>query len=252
MEKYLEYIKNIFFKLRYCFLGCKININGYDIYLDELLRRWKIDSELPALAIIKKIIKEEDVFIDIGAGFGLHTLYVANFIKKEERVYTFEPLESNIRLLKRNIALNKLGKCITVIPTTLSNQTNNTLDFYIPRSKRNVCMVGSLAALHRQGISIKVRNMRLDDYWQNINKKIGLIKIDVEGAELEVLKGAREILSRYKPSLLIEVHGQFLNQFQASIDILEQFLKSYGYKQEQKIEGYSFNSSYFQALFLPK
>jgi hypothetical protein len=96
---------------------------------------------------------------------------------------------------------------------------------------------------------IEVANTRLDDYWNQIDREVKLIKIDVEGAELEVLRGAEKLLKRWKPKLLIEVHGFALPSFGTSVNELRNFLGNLGY-QEHRLESENFrDEEYFQALY---
>ncbi len=133
------------------------------------------------------------------------------------------------------------------MPKSLSNSPETSVTFYIPPEE--VAVTAALQPYSENVQTIKVANVRLDDYWDTINMPVKLIKIDVEGAELEVLRGAEKLLAQCKPVLLIEVHGFALPNFNASVKDLRNFLREHGY-QERLLEGeHCRGEEYFHALY---
>jgi FkbM family methyltransferase len=182
----------------------------------------------------------------VGANFGLHTLHAAKQVGKQGFVFAFEPVPTNLKLLRRNIELNNVRHQVLIVPSAVSNQSDPTLSFYVPNEE--VPVTASLGATE-QSHSIQVANVRLDDYWKMVNQPIHLIKIDVEGAELEVLRGAKDVLQKWRPSLLIEVHGFALPAFGGSVEELQSFLTTLGY-QEHRLESEHFSGKdYYQAIY---
>lgn len=240
-------LRNLVFKLRYGFKGVPVQIADQTIRLDESLRRWNMETELAAYQILRESLNPGDVFIDIGANFGLHTLYAAQLVNHQGHVFAFEPVPSNLTLLQKNVTLNGVQHQVKIVPQALSNSSASFLTFYLPSEK--VAVTASLRPNSDNRKTIQVANSRLDDFWSNINLPVQLIKIDVEGAEVEVLRGAENVLKQWHPKLLIEVHGFALPNFGTSVNELRDFLKHLGY-QERLLEGEQFHTEhYFQALY---
>ena len=97
--------------------------------------------------------------------------------------------------------------------------------------------------------TISVANVRLDNMFGPESAKIGLIKIDVEGAELEVLRGAEEMLKRCMPKLIIEVHGFALPKFGSTVAEFRQFLADLGYEESIIWSDKKKTDDYFQAIY---
>jgi len=238
-------LRNGFFKLKYGFRGIPRTIAGHPIRLDESLRRWNLEGEAAAAAVIQSCLHPGSVFVDIGANFGLHTIHAAKQVGEQGFVFAFEPVLRNLKLLQRNIALNHIQHQSFVVSAAVSNQSQPTLEFHIPTDE--IAVTASLNPTANTQ-TVQVSNVRLEDYWQRIHLPIHLIKIDVEGAELEVLRGAETLLQRWHPQLLIEVHGFALPDFGASVEALQTFLSNLGY-QENRLETDYFETDYFQALY---
>lgn len=245
----LPSFKDSLFKLRYGFKGVPVQIGQQKIRLDESLRRWDISSEAAIHRILSEYLAPGNIFIDIGANFGLHTLYAAKLVEPQGYVFAFEPVPTNLNLLRKNVALNDIQEQVKIVPKALSNSTELFLDFYLPSEP--VAVTASLSAESTQSqVAIQVANVRLDDFWSQIELPVHLIKIDVEGAELEVLRGAEQLLRQWHPPLLIEVHGFALPNFGASVEALRAFLTDLNYH-ETLLEGEQFQGErYFQALYL--
>ncbi|HBE20261.1 MAG TPA: hypothetical protein DEG17_07890 [Cyanobacteria bacterium UBA11149] len=243
----LRSLRDLFFKVRYGFKGVPFKIGDKTIRLDESLRRWNIASESGVHQILADYLQPGDIFIDIGANFGLHSLYAAQLVGNKGHVFAFEPVPATLKLLKVNIELNDLYQQVTIVPKSLSNSPETSVTFYIPPEE--VAVTAALQPYSENVQTIKVANVRLDDYWDTINMPVKLIKIDVEGAELEVLRGAEKLLAQCKPVLLIEVHGFALPNFNASVKDLRNFLREHGY-QERLLEGeHCRGEEYFHALY---
>jgi len=248
VKQFTSQIKNFLFKLRYGFKGVPFVIEEETIRLDESLRRWDINAEAEIHHLLGQYLQPNDVFVDIGANFGLHTVYAAKLVGEQGRVFAFEPVDNHLNLLHKNLDLSHVRERVEIVSSALSNSAESSLTFYLP-PEEEIAVTASLSAESENLEAIKVSNARLDDYWSDIDRQIKLIKIDVEGAELEVLRGAEELLRRWKPKLLIEVHGFALPSFGTSVQEFRKFLADLGY-QENRLESEIFRGEeYFQALY---
>lgn len=145
------------------------------------------------LKIMNDILRDGDTtFIDIGANIGLMSLHAAKILDGSGKVLSFEPLTSSYDILLQNIILNNMGNIEAV--NIAIGSTNGTVDIFdnISINRGSSCLIKPNHTESSHRISIK----RLDDYLEEhrITSNIGCIKIDVEGWEFEVLKGANTTL----------------------------------------------------------
>lgn len=153
----------------------------------------------PLISIIfLKILNDnkEDIFIDIGSNIGYYCL-LCN--KSAKDIHAFEPLEQNYDILNKNLKINNIDNVI--LNKKIISPTKNKMSFSYGTSR--ICEKGN----------IYVDNIILDEYYLNNNiKKIKLIKIDVEGHEIEVLKTMNNILSnKISQYIFIEVTNHTFN-----------------------------------------
>lgn len=180
--------------------------------------------------LIKDKLKSGDIFIDVGAYIdGWHSLVAAKRVGNQGKVYTFEPHPIYYQRLSQNVKLNKF-KNIKLEQVAVSNKIG-LKTFYVAENLSSFYRKHIVGYNNKQK-PIKVKTTTLDHYIQtNKIDKINLVKVDVECAEMEVLKGARKLLSRKNaPDLLIEVVDTYLKIAGSSEKEVLQFLRSFGYK----------------------
>lgn len=155
--------------------------------------------EIDILEELKNYIPKNAVILDIGANIGNHTIYFAkrcNALK----VYSFEPIHETFNILKKNIEINNIGNIVELYNLGLSDK--NTMGDILKYSMHNI---GATKITHNINGNLKLN--KLDNI--NIDEdRIDFIKIDVEGHEINLLRGAENTLSKYKPSIFIEVFDE--------------------------------------------
>jgi len=154
--------------------------------------------------VVLKLLKPGSTFIDVGANIGDFSLLAASVIGNEGKVLAFEPEAANCQWVKRNIELNG-HKNVEVFQLALSDS-----DGEAPLYLGGRCDYHSLLKdqREREAGAITVKTRTLDSLLEERGQfRVDMIKVDVEGAELEVLKGARETLRRNPHVvLLLELH----------------------------------------------
>jgi FkbM family methyltransferase len=144
-----------------------------------------------------------DVVIDCGGCWGDAALYFANEIGPKGQVYSFEFVPENISVFKENVSLNKsFSKIIKLIERPLwdNSFTELYLDAAGPGSSVNDITT------NRDSTS-KVQSTCIDEEVRNMDvQSVDFIKMDIEGAEIHALNGARETLMKYKPKLAIALY----------------------------------------------
>jgi FkbM family methyltransferase len=150
--------------------------------------------------VVEETVRPDDVAIDIGANIGYFTLLCARRVGSGGRVYSFEPEPDNFDLLTRNVALNKYSN-VTLEKKAVSDRAGDAR-FYLSASNPG------MHALHPQaspGVEIQVETITLDDYFSARDRRVDVIKMDIEGAELGALRGMEGLLhDNRRISLLTE------------------------------------------------
>ena len=184
-------------------------------------------TEPAVQAALQERLRPGDVLYDIGANVGFFTVLAARLVGPGGRVVAFEPLPENVAALNHNIALNQLDN-VTVIDAAVGAATGTaglvladepTWARLSPRAgeagsapparETNGRAGGSGAPAAPSPAAIEVRLVSVDELLAaGALPPPTLVKIDVEGAELEVVRGMRATLRRHRPVLLCEMHGK--------------------------------------------
>ncbi len=246
METTITLLKDYLFRLRYGFKGVPQAVSGYEFRLDESLRRWKIEDEKELQDAIIENLKAGDTFIDIGANFGLHTLLGCLLATHKGRVLAVEPIPQNIALLTKNIHLNAFDEFCQIGEVALVNDPE--LTSVLMTAGEDIAPDASIVKQASQN-TINVKARTLDALVEEYKLTPSLIKIDTEGAEHDILKGARHILSNLKPVLIIEVHTFALPNFGTSPEELAAFLNGFGYKEQVLAHKESHLGKYYHAIY---
>lgn len=159
----------------------------------------------PENAFIRDMIKPGDTAFDCGAHHGMTTILLANWVGKAGTVVSFEASPHNASILRKNIELNDLSqvrcenKAIAAAPGVVRiTEESNT------------------RVTPNQRLGEEVEAVQIDQY---LNYKPAFVKIDIEGFEVEALKGAQQVLA-LRPKFAIEVHTKTLANFDTSVEEL--------------------------------
>ena len=171
--------------------------------------------------------KQGDIVVDIGANIGRYTIIGSKRVGTQGKVVAIEAHPGNFEMLNRNIKLNQLTNVIPLNYAAYSKETKIRL--YVPDEESGYTIYHTL--MERTGKKFVEVNANTLDYLLQLNQikqeQVKWIKIDVEGAELDVLKGSTNVLSKSKDiALLIEVHGP------ANYRPVVEFLSLYDFKIE--------------------
>ena len=190
----------------------------------EYFRTAQYGGEKEFLSEFMTYLKPNDVLWDIGSSIGIVSIYAAPLIKK---VIAFEPDKLIFNRLSKNISLNKLGSKIQSLNLGIG-ETKGTISLHSDGVEGKS---PSIANLGRHNTSYIVEIETIDNLVESGYEKPTIIKIDIEGAEMLALLGARKVfLDTHKPRLLfIEVHPTFLPSFNTSIEEIYDFLFQNGY-----------------------
>ena len=204
-------------------------------YFFNLLKKKKLTSSEKEYFILNKIIKKNENAIDVGANIGRYTFKLSSIVGNKGTVYSFEPV-SKIYLIFISLIFLKDSKNIIPLNLALSNKSKfiHVKAIETLKSKKNNFKFNTFTESKvSKNQSPNTYSLRLDDL--KFFKKISLVKIDCEGLELEVLEGAKNLLRKHKPNLLIEfTKGSLLIDFEhkhyGKQKKILNFLKNIGYE----------------------
>lgn len=164
------------------------------------------DLERGTRLLIQSYLKPHDVFIDIGANLGLHTLAAARAMQGHGRIIAFEPFEPTQRLLARSVQINEFSQLVEIHQAAVSSHAGRQALFLGASSgHHSLFQLATSSASPAQSADVPL--VRLDDVVPG-STKVDLIKIDVEGAELDVLESAKPIIAG-NPSIALIVEFGF-------------------------------------------
>jgi len=172
------------------------------------------------------LVKKDMVILDVGTNVGETLLNFARLTGTNGMVYGFEPVNENYEKCRRNISLNAFMN-ISVSQKALSDKTETL--YFAPSVNNNS---GGIFMNKENGSNEHSASaITLDDFIseKKINR-VDLIKIDVEGFEYHVLKGAIQTVSRFRPLLFIEIDEYNLRRQGAGAGMILEVLREHGYQ----------------------
>ena len=150
------------------------------------------------------------VAYDLGANYGIYTMFLARLVGPTGTAYAFEPLPEIMTQLKANIALNSLTN-VEYVAMAASDQVG-TAQFRVGSHAGS----GHLETVDQyhptSGRTVNVAQITLDEFVRRGHRPPTFLKIDVEGAEGAVFAGARQVLAEHRPTIAVEVHSADLGE----------------------------------------
>ena len=209
----------------YDFKGLKIDLDLRESLERKIYFNNEYEEERINFLKIKSQENSCSIFIDIGANIGIYTLSFCQTEKKISNFIAFEPLESNFKKLKSNLDKNNLKEKVTLFKYGLSSKSASLYGSLV--QKGNLLQSAGFKINHNGDTKIKVK---VGDELLIFKNKNIVIKCDVEGHELEALKGIKKLLTNNNCILQIEIWDHNKNE-------LYNFLGKINYKFIKKIVG---------------
>jgi FkbM family methyltransferase len=174
----------------------KLYFNSQGIYTDFVLKQYEYKKGKNWVGAA-----DGDIVIDGGGCWGDTALYFAHHAGKSGRVYSFEFIPGNIDILNKNMALNPALNNIAIVKNPLWSASDKDVYFtdFGPASKVYFDKPASFSG--------KTSTLTIDDFVQRNNiERLDFLKLDIEGAEMEALKGARNTIIKHRPKLAIALY----------------------------------------------
>ena len=206
----------------------EVSINETVIHMETLSR--EDTTSIEAQNLLEEI-NSDSVFYDIGACKGIYSIAGSNK-SPEADIFAFEPEEENSERIKKLKIINDSN--VNIIDKCVGDK-DGKVDFYTHKSANGIHTTSkeSLESFSsdNQIKQYEVEMTTVDTLLENESIPLPtLVKIDVEGAEVDVLKGARETIKTSKPAILVEYHEDKIGCFNSDLEGLKKILDELGYQ----------------------
>jgi FkbM family methyltransferase len=185
---------------------------------DELVRidprvRYLVphEAERALFRFLQRTIRSADVILDVGAFVGIYAILAARWSGPHGRVVAFEPTPSSADLARRHFGLNGLGpERVQLVEAAASDRAKRaTLHQYDAHAMPYVNSLAAAVDTDARPATVDVAVVTIDDVCRELKVAPTVIRMDVQGAEIHALRGARDtIRSAARLSLVVEMHPQ--------------------------------------------
>jgi FkbM family methyltransferase len=203
----------------------------------------------PELELIDRVVRDGDTVIDIGANYGLWAYHLSRAVGRSGKVYSFEPIPFTARTFRL------IGRALGFLDNVeLVNkgcgETPGRVEFTVPVQSGIAISAGlvhmggrkdqrpgkDVHASFEKTKSIECEVITLDEFLPEI-EHLSLLKCDIEGADLFAMRGARRLLEKHKPVVVIEITPWFLEGFGLAVSDVYGFFEALGYRCYRYDEG---------------
>lgn len=192
---------------------------------------------------IKDLIEPNTIVLDLGANFGQMSILWSK-CKPNVKVYSFEASKYVFNILKKNIDINSAN--VEAMNALVGNETNN--EQLIQKSFLKDYSTYGTNKIHKVNDSNiknsdKIKAIKIDDI--NFENRISAMKIDVQGYDLEALKGSEKTILKHKMPIIFEYEEKFAKEFNYTFEDFENFIEKINYKIDKKVDDINY-------LIIPK
>ncbi|HEY3488856.1 MAG TPA: FkbM family methyltransferase [Candidatus Deferrimicrobiaceae bacterium] len=156
------------------------------------LGSYEIDKQMSMM----RCIRVGDVFFDVGANTGFYSLFASVLSGPGGRVVAIEPLPRNLAYIRRHVAMNGIDN-VAIVGKAVSDRVG-TATFAVD---------GPATSRLAEGGSLTVEVTTIDEISRTLGIVPNVMKVDIEGAEIDMLKGAREVLAKGRPVIFMSLHS---------------------------------------------
>lgn len=201
----------------------ELDVTKWSERMAYFLGRW---YDLPTQLLAEELLQPGDSVVDIGANIGMFTLAARAQIGSAGRIIAFEPNPTPRKKLERHIALNGIQN-VDLFDVALDKQEGRAV-LTFPNWNSGEGSLSDIGYAQDETQSVDVEVRVGDDLLKEINPR--LVKIDVEGAEIGVLKGLQKLIARARPIITTEYAPKHLVRFAASHKDFEGLAAQHDYR----------------------
>ncbi|MBX3260964.1 MAG: FkbM family methyltransferase [Labilithrix sp.] len=195
----------------------------------------------PELELVDRVVREGDTAIDVGANYGLWAYHLSRAVGPTGKVYSFEPLPFTARTFRL------IGRALGFLDNVeLVNkgcgEAAGRVEFTVPVQEGVAISAGLVHMVGRHDArpgkekhaafdktkNVECEVVALDEHLPNV-ERVSLLKCDIEGADLYAMRGARRLLEKHKPVVIIEITPWFLEGFGFTVADVYGFFEELGY-----------------------
>jgi FkbM family methyltransferase len=198
----------------------------------------------PDIASMAALVAPGDLVLDVGGFIGTVAVPLARAVGPTGRVVSFEAMPDHVRMLRHNLAANGVADRAEVVHTLISPhrgrvsahrlEVSAATTWYEVDTSAPAAEAPDTAGASVDGADVAVGTTTVDAWLAGrpelAELPVSLLKVDVEGMELDVLRGAEQLLARHHPALQLEVARYQLRRHGADLPDLQQFLTAHGYR----------------------
>ena len=211
---------------RYPYYGTLVHFPKNSVVIQALCANGLFEPEIVSWLV--RLARPNSTVFDVGANLGLMSIPVLR-THSTCRVVSFEPSPNSLQFLRRTAAASPYADRWTIVGKAVADRAGDR-DFDLGPAAD--ALYDRLATDQKIGLtrSARIQATTLDDEWQSLGRpEVSVIKIDVEGAESLVLKGARALLKSSRPAVILEWHQRYLDRFGQSETLVE-VAREFGYR----------------------
>jgi FkbM family methyltransferase len=228
-----------------------LQVQGQSIRLLVDFRSFDQNYESATLQVFLSLIGPGDTVWDVGANIGIYTLLAGHAVCPTGKVVSWEPGPETYQVLQEHIRANGLQKICEPLAAAVSDGCQTTVFFLNEPDLSST----SRLAVEPGPDTIQVPAASLDTWAEKLGRRPQMIKVDVEGAEVLVMRGASrlmEAVARDRPMFVVAIHPQFLPEFGSRPEEMEGLLAERGYLALDGAGRPARPIKYAEYLFLPR
>jgi FkbM family methyltransferase len=209
-------------------------------------------------AALQHFLKPGDVFLDCGANIGYFSVMAGHLVGSSGRVISIEANPKTQRLLERNLRLNGFGQMVCCALTDIAGE----LDFFMPKTGDVYSSLKTGGLVSDDNVErFRVPGRTIDEIVSSLGlHSVRLIKMDLEGAEIQALRSAERVMCELRPTIICEYGTNTWPTFGACKDDLMDLLDARHYRvnvfdlvtnQLRAVDDHMWNSAYVNLMLIP-
>lgn len=211
----------------------ELNVGPHTVFVDLNDPRMlqvpnEVSEHYPDTSILNRFLAAGDTFVDAGANHGSFSIVASKMVGPNGLVVAIEPQTRKADLVEKSLAAN--APCKYQVHRFACGERNGRVDFYIPKGSSGGAGIFSeySAVVPHRKVSVPMK--RFDDAvdWRHFPGQV-FIKVDIEGSEMKFLRGAKEMIRRRKPPIMLEINPTSMTASEETSDASLRHLQALGY-----------------------
>lgn len=210
--------------------GLTKKVNGVKVKLPaKYIRYFPSDYEQENFSFLKSVCREGAVVLDIGAHIGLFSAIAAKVTGDSGKVFAFEPAPNTLPVLYQTIRINQLGNVISPVNHAMGKETGKITFFISDEEADNSNSLISYKQ-DRKLNAVEVEVNTIDSFVASKKlSRVDFIKIDVEGAEFDTIRGGMEVFKKFQPAFILAIHPEPIEKKGDKLEDIYNFILSLNY-----------------------